>query len=220
MSCREVNMLTKKQRELLLFLEERISQSGVTPSFEEMKKKVGLKSKSGIHRLISALEDRGFIKKLPFKARAIEILKVPNIKQKSSDESIKAMSDHVVELPLVGRIAAGLPIEAIEASENSFYVPKVLTRGSDSFVLEVRGDSMIDAGINDGDFAIIKKQTTANNGDITVALTNENEATLKRFRKRGDTIALEAANKAFETRIYSAGQISIQGILIGLIRQY
>ena len=213
-------MLTRKQQELLLFLDERISQSGVTPSFEEMKVKVGLKSKSGIHRLISALEDRGFIKKLPFKARAIEILKLPNIKQKPSDEKIEIIDNQVVELPIVGRIAAGLPIEAIESGENTFYVPKALAKGSDSFILEVKGDSMIDAGINDGDFAIIKKQNTANNGDIAVALTDENEATLKRFRKRGDTIALEAANESFETRIYSAGQINIQGILIGLIRQY
>ena len=213
-------MLTKKQHELLLFLEERISISGVTPSFEEMKKKVGLKSKSGIHRLISGLEERGFIKKLPFKARAIEILKSSNTKQISADNKITMNNDHIVELPIVGRIAAGLPIEAIESGENCLYVPKMLTRGSDSFVLEIKGDSMINTGINDGDFAIIKKQSTANNGDIAVALTNENEATLKRFRKRGDTIALEAANEAFETRIYSAGQISIQGILIGLIRQY
>ena len=213
-------MLTRKQRELLMFLEERISQSGVTPSFEEMKDRVGLKSKSGIHRLISALEDRGFIKKLPFKARAIEILKSPNIKQRPVDEKTKIIDNQVVELPIVGRIAAGLPIEAIESGENTFYVPKVLAKGSDSFILEVKGDSMIDAGINDGDFAIIKKQNTANNGDIAVALTNENEATLKRFRKRGDTIALEAANELFETRIYSAGQINIQGILIGLIRRY
>ena len=213
-------MLTKKQHELLMFLEEKISLSGVTPSFEEMKKKVGLKSKSGIHRLISGLEERGFIKKLPFKARAIEILKSSNTKQISEDNKITMNNDHIVELPIVGRIAAGLPIEAIEYGENCLYVPKMLTRGSDSFVLEIKGDSMIDAGIRDGDFAIIKKQSTANNGDIAVALTNENEATLKRFRKRGDTIALEAANEAFETRIYSAGQISIQGILIGLIRQY
>ena len=213
-------MLTRKQRELLMFLEERISRSGVTPSFEEMKDKVGLKSKSGIHRLISALEDRGFIKKLPFKARAIEILKLPNIKQKPLDEKTEIIDNQVVELPIVGRIAAGLPIEAIESGENTFHVPKVLAKGSDSFILEVKGDSMIDAGINDGDFAIIKKQNTANNGDIAVALTNENEATLKRFRKRGDTIALEAANESFETRIYSAGQINIQGILIGLIRRY
>ena len=213
-------MLTRKQRELLMFLEERISQSGVTPSFEEMKEKVGLKSKSGIHRLISALEDRGFIKKLPFKARAIEILKLPNRKQRSLDEKTEIIDNQVVELPIVGRIAAGLPIEAIESGENTFFVPKVLVKGSDSFILEVKGDSMIDAGINDGDFAIIKKQNTANNGDIAVALTDENEATLKRFRKRGDTIALEAANESFETRIYSAGQINIQGILIGLIRQY
>ena len=213
-------MLTRKQRELLMFLEEKISQSGVMPSFEEMKDKVGLKSKSGIHRLISALEDRGFIKKLPFKARAIEILKLPNIKQRPLDEKTEIIDNQVVELPIVGRIAAGLPIEAIESGENTFYVPKVLAKGSDSFILEVKGDSMIDAGINDGDFAIIKKQNTANNGDIAVALTNENEATLKRFRKRGDTIALEAANELFETRIYSAGQINIQGILIGLIRRY
>ena len=213
-------MLTKKQHELLSFLEERISSSGITPSFEEMKNKVGLKSKSGIHRLISALEYRGFIKKLPFKARAIEILKVPNIKPKPFDHESDSDYKHIVALPIVGRIAAGLPIEAIESGENSLYVPKILTKGSDSFILEVKGDSMIDAGINDGDFAIIKKQSTANNGDIAVALTNENEATLKRFRKRGDTIALEAANESFETRIYSASQISIQGILIGLIRQY
>ena len=213
-------MLTKKQHELLLFLEERISQSGVTPSFEEMKKKVGLKSKSGIHRLISALEDRGFIKKLPFKARAIEIIKSPNTKSKSSGHNPDTLDKQVVELPVVGRIAAGLPIEAIEAGENSLFVSKFLTKGSDSFILEIKGESMIDAGINDGDFVIIKKQSSANNGDIVVALTDENEATLKRFRKRGDTIALEAANELFETRIYSAGQISIQGILIGLIRQY
>ena len=213
-------MLTRKQHELLVFLEERISQTGVTPSFEEMKKKVGLKSKSGIHRLISALEDRGFIKKLPFKARAIEILKIPNIKQQSFNNDSSEVDKNIVELPIAGRIAAGLPIEAIESGENSFHVPRVLTKGADSFILEVRGDSMIGAGINDGDFAIIKKQATANNGDIAVALTDENEATLKRFRKRGDTIALEAANELFETRIYSAGQISIQGVLIGLIRQY
>ena len=213
-------MLTKKQHELLLFLEEKIAQSGVTPSFEEMKNKVGLKSKSGIHRLISALEDRGFIKKLPFKARAIEILKSPNIRSKSSDNKIDTLDKHIVELPVVGRIAAGLPIEAIEAGESSLFVSKFLTKGSDSFILEIKGESMIDAGINDGDFAIIKKQSTANNGEIVVALTDENEATLKRFRKRGDTIALEAANELFETRIYSAGQISIQGIMIGLIRQY
>ncbi len=213
-------MLTKKQHELLLFLEEKITQSGITPSFEEMKNKVGLKSKSGIHRLISALEDRGFIRKLPFKARAIEILKLPSTKTRISDEKTNKIDSQTVELPIIGRIAAGLPIEAIESGENTFCVPKVLAKGSDSFILEIKGDSMINAGINDGDFAIIKRQNTANNGDIAVALTNENEATLKRFRKRGDTIALEAANESFETRIYSAGQISIQGILIGLIRRY
>ena len=213
-------MLTKKQHELLLFLEERIAQSGVTPSFEEMKNKVGLKSKSGIHRLISALEDRGFIKKLPFKARAIEILKSSNVRSNPPENKDDILNKHIVELPVVGRIAAGLPIEAIETGESSLFVSKFLTKGSDSFILEIKGQSMIDAGIYDGDFAIIKKQSSANNGEIVVAITDENEATLKRFRKRGDTIALEAANELFETRIYSAGQISIQGILIGLIRQY
>ena len=146
--------------------------------------------------------------------------KSPNTKSKSSGHKPDTLDKQVVELPVVGRIAAGLPIEAIEAGENSLFVSKFLTKGSDSFILEIKGESMIDAGINDGDFAIIKKQSTANNGEIVVALTDENEATLKRFRKRGDTIALEAANELFETRIYSAGQISIQGILIGLIRQY
>ena len=213
-------MLTKKQHELLVFLEEKIAQSGVTPSFEEMKNKVGLKSKSGIHRLISALEDRGFIKKLPYKARAIEILKSANKKSKSLNQKDDTLDKQIVELPVVGRIAAGLPIEAIEEGESSLFVSKFLTKGSESFILEIKGESMIGAGINDGDFAIIKKQSVANNGEIVVALTDENEATLKRFRKRGDTIALEAANELFETRIYSAGQISIQGILIGLIRQY
>ena len=145
---------------------------------------------------------------------------MPSIKSKLSSHKPSIIDKNVVELPVVGRIAAGLPIEAIGSGDNSLFVPKVLTKGSDSFILKIEGDSMIDAGINDGDFAIIKKQSTANNGDIAVALTNENEATLKRFRKRGDTIALEAANESFETRIYSAGQISIQGILIGLIRQY
>ena len=153
-------MLTKKQHELLLFLEKRISQTGITPSFEEMKNKVGLKSKSGIHRLISALEDRGFMRKLPFKARAIEILKMPNIKSKPPNHKTITVDKNIVELPIVGRIAAGQPIEAIESSDNSFFVPKVLTKGSDSFILEIKGDSMIDAGINDGDFAIIKKQST------------------------------------------------------------
>lgn len=213
-------MLTKKQKELLLFLEDRISRSGVTPSFEEMKVKVGLKSKSGIHRLISALEDRGFIRKLPFKARAIEILKPIAVKKEYSQKNSKRSDSDVVELPIVGKIAAGLPIEAVEDKETSCYVPKMLTKGLDSFILLVKGDSMIEAGILNGDYAVIKKQSTAYNGDIVVALTDENEATLKRFRKRGDTIALEAANESFETRIYSAGQITIQGILVGLIRKY
>ena len=213
-------MLTRKQRELLLFLEERISQSGVTPSFEEMKDKVGLKSKSGIHRLISALEDRGFIKKLPFKARAIEILKSTNIKQKPLDEKKEIMVNQVVELPIVGRIAAGLPIEAIESGENTFYVPKVLAKGSDSFILEVKGDSMIEAGINDGDVVVIRETKTATNGDIVVALVDGAEATLKKFFHRGEMIALEAANPAYETRLVPHDRVRVQGRLVGLIRTY
>ena len=213
-------MLTKKQHELFLFLEERISLSGVTPSFEEMKKKVGLKSKSGIHRLISGLEERGFIKKMPFKARAIEILKSSDTKQTSSNDKITTNNDDIVELPIVGRIAAGLPIEAIESGENCLSVPKMLTRGSDSFVLEIKGDSMIDAGIFDGDTAIIQSGNTAENGEIIVALVEGHEATLKRLRRKGEMIALEAANASYETRIFRSDQIRVQGRLVGLIRKY
>ena len=190
-------MLTKKQRELLLFLEERISKTGVTPSFEEMMKKVGLKSKSGIHRLISALEERGFIKKLPFKARAIEILKVPETKKKSSDDKVKEINDHVVELPLVGRIAAGLPIEAIEASENTLCVPKVLTRGSDSFVLEVKGDSMINAGINDNDILVVDRSIKPAHGKVIIAVL-DGQMTVKRLYKRSGKIILMPENDLYK----------------------
>ena len=216
-------MLTRKQLELLLLIDKRIKKTGVTPSFDEMKKKLGLRSKSGIHRLIAALEERGFIKKLAFKARAIQVIKLPelndqhvkNIQQKTK----KYTENPTLELPIIGRIAAGLPIEAIEDKSNTFHVPKSLIKGKDNFILEVKGDSMIDAGINDKDLVIIKKQSYANNGDIVVALIEE-EATLKRFRKKGDTIALEAANDNFETRIYSGNQVNIQGVLAGLIRLY
>ena len=216
-------MLTKKQLELLLLIDKRIKKTGVTPSFDEMKEKLGLRSKSGIHRLIAALEERGFIKKIAFKARAIQVIKLPelndqhvkNIQQKTK----KYTENPTIELPIVGRIAAGLPIEAIEDKSNTFHVPKSLIKGKDNFILEVKGDSMIDAGINDKDLVIIKKQSYANNGDIVVALIEE-EATLKRFRKKGDTIALEAANDNFETRIYSGNQVNIQGVLAGLIRLY
>ena len=216
-------MLTKKQLELLLLIDRKIKKTGVTPSFDEMKEKLGLRSKSGIHRLIASLEERGFIKKLAFKARAIQVIKLPelnnkhmkNIQQKSETYT----ENPTIELPIIGRIAAGLPIEAIEDKSNTFHVPKSLIKGKDNFILEVKGDSMIDAGINDKDLVIIKKQSYANNGDIVVALIEE-EATLKRFRKKGDTIALEAANDNFETRIYSGNQVNIQGVLAGLIRLY
>jgi len=217
-------MLTKKQLELLTLLDKGISKTGVTPSFDEMKERLGLKSKSGVHRLISALEERGFIKKLPFKARAIEIIKLPkinsNITKTTITKSIQSTDNPTIELPVLGKIAAGQPIEAIEDKTNTFHVPKSLTKGKESFILEVKGDSMVDAGINDKDLVIIKKQSHADNGDIVVALIDEEEATLKRFRKKGDTIALEAANDNFETRIYSGNQVNIQGILAGLIRSY
>jgi repressor LexA len=217
-------MLTKKQLELLFLLDEKISLTGITPSFDEMKEKLGLKSKSGIHRIISALEERGFIRKLPFKARAIEIIKLPKLnKKRLDDKNIKDMKTNknsLVELPIIGRIAAGLPIEAIEDKSNMFHVPSSFIKGKENFILEVKGDSMIGAGINDGDLVIVQKQSTAKNGDIVVALINDEEATLKRFRQKGNTIALEAANDDYETRIYSGDQISIQGILAGLIRSY
>ncbi len=217
-------MLTKKQLELLLLIDKKIKKTGVPPSFDEMKEKLGLRSKSGIHRLIAALEERGFIKKLAFKARAIQVIKLPelndqhmnNIQQKTK----KYTENPTIELPIIGRIAAGLPIEAIEDKSNTFHVPKSLIKGKDNFILEVKGDSMIDAGIYDKDLVIIKKQSYANNGDIVVALINREEATLKRFRKKGNTIALEAANDNFETRIYSGNQVNIQGVLAGLIRLY
>ena len=217
-------MLTKKQLELLLLIDKKIKKTGVTPSFDEMKEKLGLRSKSGIHRLIAALEERGFIKKLAFKARAIQVIKLPELNDqhiKNVQQKTKKYIEHpTVELPIIGRIAAGLPIEAIEDKSNTFHVPKSLIKGKDNFILEVKGESMIDAGINDKDLVIIKKQSHANNGDIVVALVNEEEATLKRFRKKGGTIALEAANDNFETRIYSGNQVNIQGVLAGLIRLY
>ena len=216
-------MLTKKQLELLVLIDKKIKKTGVTPSFDEMKEKLGLRSKSGIHRLIAALEERGFIKKLAFKARAIQVIKLPDLNDqhmKNMQQKTKKYTENpTIELPIIGRIAAGLPIEAIEEKSNTFHVPKSLIKGKDNFILEVKGDSMIDAGINDKDLVIIRKQSYANNGDIVVALIDK-EATLKRFRKKGDTIALEAANDDFETRIYSGNQVNIQGVLAGLIRLY
>jgi repressor LexA len=257
-------MLTKKQYELLMFIHERVRESGVPPSFDEMKDALDLKSKSGIHRLITALEERGYIRRLEKRARALEIVRLPdnssegvrpaatrNQAQRLVHNAARVRGDtrgdtRVVEnrvpadtrnpgvspirraaesgearsVPLVGRIAAGTPIEALQNRLAEIPVPATMIGGGEHYALEVTGDSMINAGILDGDTVIIKKSDTANTGDIVVALVDDAEATLKRLRRRGDSIALEAANPAYETRLYGADRVRVQGTLVGLIRRY
>jgi repressor LexA len=228
-------MLTNKQRELSILVNDKLRKDGVPPSFDEMKDALDLKSKSGIHRLITALEERGFIKRLANRARAIEILKLPDSdsnkgfnprvidgkldiirQEKSVRETINSS-----ELPVMGRIAAGTPIEAISHSSHNVAVPgAMLSNSGDHYALEVKGDSMIDAGINDGDVVVIHEQQQANTGDIVVALIEGQEATLKKLRKKGGSVALEAANPLYETRVYRDEQVKIQGRLVGLIRSY
>ena len=225
-------MLTKKQKNLLLFINKKLRASGVSPSYEEMKDSLNLKSKSGIHRLISALEERGFIKRLAHKARALEVIKLPEtasandiynsfspsvIKGGLDDE--KTNSDEL-EIPVLGKIAAGTPIEAIQNEVSKISLPEELRKNGEHFGLKVSGDSMIEAGINDGDTVIVKKTSSAENGQIAVVLIDEQEATLKRIRKKGNTIALEAANKNYDTKIYAANRIKIQGKLISLYRNF
>jgi repressor LexA len=231
-------MLTKKQHELLVFINERLQDSGVCPSFDEMKDALGLKSKSGIHRLITALEERGFIRRLPHRARALEILRLTdNITTSDStssfapkvieggfsdgpmDASLEAISE-MVELPLYGRIAAGTPIEALRDPENAIAIPPDMIGQGRHYALEVSGDSMVEAGILDGDVAIIREGESAENGTIVVALVDDNEVTLKRLRRRGQSIALEPANARYETRIFGPDQVKVQGKLVGLIRNY
>jgi len=229
-------MLTRKQLDLLNFITKRIQKDGVSPSFDEMKEALDLRSKSGIHRLITALEERGFIRRLPNRARAIEIIKLPDSGEiggfvpttidgglRDKAEVRPPLPDNMgaVDLPLMGRIAAGTPIEAIRDAQSHVSVPSVMA-GSDAkhFALEVKGDSMIDAGIHNGDIVVIREQGDANNGDIIVALVEGQEATLKRLRRNGSAIALEAANPAYETRIYRDDQVSVQGKMVGLIRTY
>lgn len=236
-------MLTRKQHELLMFINERIKESGVPPSFDEMKDALDLRSKSGIHRLITALEERGFIRRLPNRARALEILKLPEANSPTMN-SARGFSPSVVEgglgktkpapaepshddeatagvsVPVMGRIAAGVPISAIQSQSHTVSVPVEMLRGGEHFALEVRGDSMIDAGILDGDTVVIKKSDDAISGDIVVALVDDEEATLKRLRKKGASIALEAANPAYETRIFGPDRVRVQGKLVGLMRQY
>ena len=230
-------MLTKKQHELLLFINERIQDSGVSPSFDEMKDALGLKSKSGIHRLITGLEERGFIRRLPHRARALEVLRMPETAAIGPGE-IKGFSANIirgdfraarvsgggpkdaVELPLYGRIAAGTPIEALRDHSNHIDVPAAMLGRGEYYALEVDGDSMIDAGIFDGDTVVIERRETADSGSIVVALVDEAEVTLKRLRKKGDSIALEPANKSYETRIFGPDRVKVQGRLVGLLRQY
>ena len=228
-------MLTRKQHELLMFIHERIKETGVSPSFDEMKDALDLASKSGIHRLITALEERGFLRRLPHRARALEVTKLPTqataaapargrqtfkpqVVEGAGLQAVTPAND-VRELPILGRIAAGTPIAAIQHERDRLPVPETMLGGGEHYVLEVQGDSMIEAGILDGDYVIIRKGDTANSGEIVVALVGE-EATLKRLRKKGGSIALEAANPKYETRIFGPDQIEVQGKLVGLIRRY
>lgn len=239
-------MLTKKQIELLDFIQTRLARDGVPPSFDEMRLALDLRSKSGIHRLVTALEERGFIRRLPHRARALEIVRLPDALADNGRETSRS-SDFIpqviegsrrpmparprgamdivdspaVELPVMGRIAAGVPIEAISEVSHHIAVPgSMLTGREHHYALEVRGDSMIEAGINDGDVVVIREQDSADNGDIIVALVEGAEATLKRYRRRGGMIALEAANPAYETRVLPEDKVRIQGRLVGLIRSY
>jgi repressor LexA len=237
-------MLTKKQIELLKLIHERVQDEGVPPSFDEMKDALGLKSKSGIHRLILALEERGFLRRLPNRARALEILKLPDSvaasmsarpsvprftpnvirgslgRVRAGVTGASTAEDRSVSVPVMGRIAAGTPISAIQSRQNTISLPAEFLGAGEHFALEVKGDSMIEAGINENDTVVIRKQDTAENGDIIVALIDDEEATLKRLRRRGASIALEAANPAYETRIFGPDRVKIQGRLVSLLRRY
>jgi|TARA_Y100000816_G_scaffold31681_1_gene20252 repressor LexA len=225
-------MLTKKQKNLLLFINKKLRSSGVSPSYEEMKLSLNLKSKSGIHRLISALEERGFIKRLAHKARALEVIKLPETA--SANDIYNSFSPSVIrgglddsdaankesEIPVLGNIAAGTPIEAIQNEVTRIPLPSNIEKNGEYFGLKVNGDSMIEAGINDGDTVIIKKTDTAENGKIVVALIDDHEAMLKRLRRKGKTVALESANRNYETKIFGPDRVKVQGILVSLYRNF
>jgi repressor LexA len=229
-------MLTRKQLQLLDFINKRMERDGVPPSFDEMKDALDLRSKSGIHRLITALEERGFIRRLPHRARALEIVKLPEAMGRAGFQPRVIEGDRpkapppaaampvealATELPVMGRIAAGVPIEAISEVSHHVAVPSQLLSGrGHHYALEVKGDSMIEAGINDGDIVVIREGSTAENGDIVVALVEDQEATLKRFRRNGSSIALEPANASYETQVYPDHMVKVQGRLVGLIRSY
>jgi len=226
-------MLTKKQHELLMFIHERIQETGVSPSFDEMKEALDLASKSGIHRLITALEERGFIRRLAHRARALEVTRMPDeatplrgrgiFRPEVLDGGRPAQSvaaNDTRELPLLGKIAAGTPIAAIQHERERYPVPESMLGTGDHYMLEIEGDSMIEAGILNGDLVVIKRVDSAASGEIIVALVEGEEATLKRLRKKGASIALEPANRAYETRIFGPDQVQVQGKLVGLIRRY
>ena len=226
------SMLTKKQKNLLLFINNKIRSTGVSPSYEEMKNSLNLKSKSGIHRLISALQERGFIKRLAHKARALEVLKLPetasanDIYNTFSPSVIKGGLDsqhdkkNLNKIPVLGQIAAGTPIEAIQNEVSRVVLPQALSKNGEHFGLKISGDSMTEAGINDGDTVIVKKSNTATNGQIVVALIDDHEAMLKRIRKKGKAVALESANKKYETKIYGTDRVKVQGVLVSLFRKF
>lgn len=242
-------MLTRKQHDLLMFIHERLQSAGVPPSFDEMKDALDLRSKSGIHRLITALEERGFIRRLPNRARALEVVKLPesmarsgrgaasastpsnvvSLTEQSAVSSLAARrrvapaandADAGISIPVMGRIAAGVPISAIQNNTHSLMLPPDMIGPGEHYALEVSGDSMVEAGILDGDTVVIRRVDTATPGDIVVALVDDEEATLKRFRRKGTAIALEAANPAYETRIFNSDRVQVQGRLVGLIRRY
>ena len=225
------SMLTKKQKNLLLFINKKLRSSGISPSYEEMKASLNLKSKSGIHRLISALEERGFIKRLAHKARALEVIKLPetasanDIYNSFSPSVIKGgldveKSNEHTEIPVLGKIAAGTPVEAIQNEVARIPLPENIEKNGQYFGLKVQGDSMIEAGINDGDTVIVKKTDTADNGKIVVALIDDHEAMLKRIRRKGKTVALESANKNYETKIFGPDRVKVQGVLVSLYRNF
>ena len=241
-------MLTRKQRELLKFIQERLADSGISPSFDEMKEALGLKSKSGVHRLITGLEERGFIRRLPHRARALDVVRLPEDQTAKAGQAaaarggddrraalnvirgdftpslpgavVAAQPSSALQLPLYGKIAAGTPIEALRDNSNSVDVPATLLGRGENYALTVEGDSMIDAGIHDGDMVVIERCDTAENGTIVVALIDNTEVTLKRLRRKGDSIALEPANPAHKTRIFGPDRVRIQGRLTGLLRKY
>jgi repressor LexA len=212
-------MLTRKQHELLLYIDSQLAKTGVSPSFEEMKEALDLKSKSGVHRLISALEERGFIRRLANRARALEVLKMPETRAAAPASPPQAANDGVVDLPLHGRIAAGTPIEALQGTD-TLPVPAALLGPGEHYALEVAGDSMVDVGILDGDYALVRKTDSARDGEIVVALVNNEEATLKTYRREGQMIRLDPANRQYDPQRYREDQVQIQGKLAGLLRRY